>query len=82
MQTLPSVSQSMAGLTWVNRSPLLKGSLGGSGALQLPGKSLPCSMLSFSWLSWSINSGQRQAHDDVGCNLRDTGFLPCVCMEG
>lgn len=81
-QTLPSVTRSMAGLTRVNCSPVLKGSLSGTGALQLPGKSLPCSVLSFSWLSWSINSGQSQAHDNVGCNLRDTGFLPCACVEG
>lgn len=81
-QTLHSVTTSIARLTWVNRSSLLKGSLGGTGALQLPSKSLPCSVLSFSWLSWSINSAQSQAHDDMGCNLWDTGFLPCTCVEG
>lgn len=44
------------------RRPPLKGGIGGTPALQLPGKSTPCSVPQFLRLPWSINSEWNQAN--------------------
>lgn len=81
VQPTPSPPIQLPGLDSLGGSsgPPLKGSIGGTPASNCP---YPC--LSFSWLSWSINSGQSQAFGEpcvrVGCHLTDTDHS-AMCMH-